>query len=328
MSQIKTVARRELRAYFRSPVALIFLGAFLFATLIFFFWVGKFFSRNIADIRPLFEWLPFLLIFLVGALTMRLWSEEHRSGTVEVLLTLPVPTSRLVLGKFFGGLTLVVVALLLTLGIPITVSMMGDLDWGPVFGGYVAALLVASTYLALGLCFSAATDNMIVSLLLSWLGCFLLYLPGAQPVVSSVGMPWSEILRDIGTGSRFASIQRGVIDVRDLVYYASLTVGFLFLNVVILEARRWSAGPCSERIRSATRVATCLVVANVVLLNVILAPVSWARADLTERNEHSISKVTKKLLKDLDAPLVLRGYFSKSSHPELAPLVPMIRDKI
>jgi ABC-2 type transport system permease protein len=327
-SQIKTVARRELRAYFRSPVALIFLGAFLIATLIFFFWVGKFFSRNIADIRPLFEWLPFLLIFLVGALTMRLWSEEHRSGTVEVLLTLPVPTSRLVLGKFFAGLALVVVALLLTLGIPITVSMMGDLDWGPVFGGYVAALLVASTYLALGLCFSAATDNMIVSLLLTWLGCFLLYLPGAQPVVASVGMPWSEILAGIGTGSRFASIQRGVIDLRDLVYYASLTVGFLFLNVVILEARRWSTGPRSEQTRSKTQIATGLVFANVILLNVILAPLGWARADLTERKEHSISPVTKKLLRQLDAPLLIRGYFSQTTHPELSPLVPMIRDKI
>jgi len=328
MKQILTVTRRELRSYFQSPVALIFLAAFLVSTLVFFFWVGQFFRRNLADVRPLFDWLPLLLIFIVGALTMRLWSEEQRSGTLEVLLTLPVRTSRLVLGKFFAGLGLVLVALLLTLAMPITVSMMGQLDWGPVFGGYLAAVLLASTYLAIGLCFSAATDNMIVSLLLTWAACFLIYLPGADPVVSAFGLPLSEILRGIGTGSRFESIQRGVLDIRDLVYYGSLTVGFLFLNVVILEAKRWSRGASTRPKRSAARLAVGLVAANVVLLNVILAPVGWARVDLTERNEYSISPVTRKLLHGLDAPLLVRGYFSAKTHPLLAPLVPRIRDMI
>jgi len=327
MSQMTTVARRELKAYFQSPVAIIFLAAFLVTTLIFFFWVGKFFSRNIADVRPLFDWLPLLLIFLVGALTMRLWSEEQRSGTIEVLLTLPVKTSRLVLGKFIAGLGLVALALVLTLGIPITVSMLGDLDWGPVIGGYLAALLLAAAYLAIGLCFSAATDNMIVSLLLTWAACFLIYLPGAGPVVSSAGS-WGELLRAIGTGSRFESIERGVLDLRDLIYYGSLTVGFLFLNVVILEAKRWSRGASTRARRSAARIGVLLVFANLVLLNVITAPVARARADLTERDEYSISDVTKKILHQLDAPLLVRGYFSEDTHPELAPLIPRIRDMI
>lgn len=328
MNQIRTLARRELKAYFQSPVGLIFLAAFLVATLIFFFWVGTFFRRDLADVRPLFDWLPLLLIFLVGALTMRLWSEERRSGTLEVLLTLPVHTSRLVLGKFFAGLGLVLIALVLTLGIPITVSMMGELDWGPVFGGYLAAVLLASTYLAIGLCFSAATDNMIVSLLLTWVACFLIYLPGSETVVSTFGLPWSEVLRAVGTGSRFESIQRGVLDLRDLVYYGSLTAGFLFLNVVILKAKGWSDGASTRSKRTASRVAVLLVLVNVVLFDVILAPVGWARMDLTERNEYSISGVTKKLLRGLDAPLVIRGYFSDKTHPLLAPLVPRIRDMI
>ncbi|MFW5878748.1 MAG: ABC transporter permease, partial [Myxococcota bacterium] len=143
MRHIWSIAMRELRGYFQSAVAVIFLATFLAVVMFTFFWVDKFFARNIADLRPLFDWLPILLIFLVGALTMRLWSEEHRSGTIEILMTMPVPTHRLVLGKFLAGLLLVAIALALTLGLPLSVSMMGDLDWGPVVGGYLAALLLA-----------------------------------------------------------------------------------------------------------------------------------------------------------------------------------------
>ena len=123
-----------------------------------------FFARNIADVRPLFLWLPRLLIFLCAALTMRLWSEEQKLGTLEILLTLPVETRKLVIGKFLAALILVAVALALTFHVPIAVAMMGDLDWGPVIGGYAAALLLAAAYLAIGLCVSAITDNQIIAL--------------------------------------------------------------------------------------------------------------------------------------------------------------------
>jgi ABC-2 type transport system permease protein len=328
MKQVLTLARRELRAYFLSPVALIFLGTFLFVVLFSFFWVDTFFRRNIADVRPLFHWLPVLLVFLVSALTMRLWSEEQRTGTIEVLLTLPVRTHRLVLGKFLAGLTLVAVALLLTIGLPITVSMLGDLDWGPVIGGYVGALLLASAYLAIGLCISSGTDNPIVALILTALGCGLLYLVGSESVTSFAGNRWGEVLSKIGTGSRFESIQRGVIDLRDLLYYASLTVGFLLLNTVLLEAKRWSRGRSSRHRRIASSLGVALVFANLLALNLIVAPVGAVRLDLTSRKEYSISPVTKKLLEGLDAPLTIRGYFSAKTHPLLAPLVPRIRDLV
>ena len=137
MSALSSIVKKELRTAFNSQVAFIFLGVFVAVSLFSFFWVEKFFIRNIADVRPLFQWLPLLLIFLCGALTMRLWSEEHKMGTVELLLTLPVRLETLVLGKFVAGVLLVSLGLLITAGVPFTVSMMGDLDWGPVAGGYL-----------------------------------------------------------------------------------------------------------------------------------------------------------------------------------------------
>ncbi len=232
---IRTIVRKELRSYFLSPVALIFLAVFLVAVLVDFFFLSAFFSRNLADVRPLFASLPFLLIFLVSAVTMRQWSEEQKMGTLEVLLTLPLKTSHLVLSKFAAGMVLVALALAFTLALPITVAQLGDLDMGPVVGGYVAALLLASTYMAIGLCVSAKTDNQIVALMVTATICAVMYALGADAVTKFVGNETGEFLRSLGTGSRFSSIERGVLDLRDLLYYGSLTVFFLVLNTYFLE---------------------------------------------------------------------------------------------
>ena len=151
LADVLKIAGKELAGFFASPAAFLFLGAFVAATLFAFFWVETFFARNIADVRPLFQWMPILLIFLVAALTMRAWAEERRSGTLELLLTAPVSPTALVLGKFIGGLALVAVALALTLPLTVSVALLGPLDWGPVFGGYVAALALAGAYVAIGL---------------------------------------------------------------------------------------------------------------------------------------------------------------------------------
>jgi ABC-2 type transport system permease protein len=328
MNQVLAVARKELRAYFLSPVALIFVGTFLAVTLFTFFWVETFFTRGIADIRPLFAWMPLLLIFLVAALTMKLWSEEQKLGTLETLLTLPVSVPKLVLGKFLAGVGLVGLALLLTLVVPITVSFMGDLDWGPVIGGYVGALLLAAAYLAIGLCISSSTDNPIVALIFTGLAGGGLYALGSNPLQNLAGQRTGEILRALGTGSRFESIQRGVIDVRDVVYYASLIVFFLVLNALLLEAKRWSTGAATRPRRLNETLLAGLAGANLIALNLWLAPVGGVRVDLTERNEYSVSPVTRDLLRSLEDPLLVRGYFSAKTHPLLAPLVPRIRDLI
>ena len=328
MKQTLSITRKELAGYFGSPMALIFVGAFLAATLFSFFWVDTFFARGIADVRPLFRWMPVLMIFLVAALTMRQWSEEQRSGTLEVLLTLPVSRIQLVAGKFLAVMALVAIALALTIFLPITVEMLGNLDWGPVFGGYLAAILLAAAYAAIGLFVSSRTDNQIVALIATVLLCGLFYLAGSGGVTDFVGDRVGEILRAIGSGSHFESIERGVVDLRDLLYYLSLTGIFLALNVASLDSKRWSTGKRTLPHRRGVILTTILVVLNLAVLNVWVFPLTGLRLDLTAQREYSLSETTRDLLRNLEEPLLIRGYFSERTHPLLAPLVPSIRDML
>ena len=178
---------------------------------------------------------------------MRQWSEEQRTGTLEMLLTLPVRLTDLVLGKFLAVMVMILMALALTLPLPITVSLLGNLDWGPVIGGYLAAILMAAAYAAIGLFISSRTDNQIVALISTAFLGGLFYLVGTRGITDFTGGQLSQILWAIGTGSRFESIQRGVIDLRDLVYYLSLAGIFLSLNVLSLESIRWSRGTARLR---------------------------------------------------------------------------------
>lgn len=326
MRQIFSVTRKELEGYFDSPLAIIFLGAFLAVELFTFFTAERFFARGIADVRPLFRWMPVLLIFLIAALTMRQWSEEQRSGTLEVMLTLPVRHIQLVLGKFLAVMAIVGLALLLTTPLPISVSILGNLDWGPVVGGYFAALLMAGAYAAIGLFISSRTDNQIVALLSTALLGGLFYLLGTRGVTDFVGGPASEILWALGTGSRFESIERGVIDLRDLVYYLSLTGIFLLLNTVSLDAIRWSQS--QEAYRRRVGITAGLLLANLLLINVWLFPLHGLRLDLTAGREFTISQTTRNLLDNLQEPLLMRAYISEQNHPLLSPLVPRIRDML
>lgn len=325
MHELLRISRKEMGAFFGSPVAWLFLGAFLAVTLFVFFWVETFFARNIADVRPLFQWMPVLLVFLVAALTMRLWSEERRAGTLEMLLTLPVAPWQLVLGKFLACLGLVGTALLLTLPLPLLVALLGPLDWGPVAGGYVAALFLAAAYTAIGLYVSARTDNAIVALIGTALVCCLVYLLGSNALTDLFGNRAGELLKLLGSGSRFESITRGVIDLRDLYYYLSLVGVFLALNVFTLERLRWAADRRGGHHRQ-WRLATGLLAANFVAANLWLQPIGWARADLTAGQIYSISDATRGYLAQLQEPLLIRGYFSAQTHPLLAPLVPEVRD--
>ncbi len=328
--QSASMTRKELEGYFGSPMALIFVGVFLAVTLFSFFWVDTFFARGIADVRPLFRWIPVLMIFLVAALTMRQWSEEERSGTLELLQSLPVSPIQLVIGKFLAVMALVTVALGLTIFLPITVEILGNLDWGPVIGGYLAALLLAAAYTAIGLFVSSRTDNQIVALILAVLLCGLFYLIGTRGVTDFFGDTVGEILRAIGSGSRFESIERGVIDLRDLLYYLSLTGIFLTLNSASLHSKRWSTGERTQRYRRAVTLTSILVVVNLVLANVWAFPLhaQALRLDLTEGRQYTLSQTTRDLLSNLQEPLLVRGYFSEKTHPLLAPLVPEIRDML
>jgi ABC-2 type transport system permease protein len=324
--QIWAVSRKELRAYFGSPLALIFIGVFLAASLFIFFWVETFFVRNVAEVRPLFRWMPVLMIFLVATLTMRQWSEEQRSGTFELLLTLPVKRTYIVIGKFLAVMALLVLSLVLTLSLPVTVSILGDLDWGPVIGGYVAAVLMAAAYVSIGLFVSSRTDNQIVSLILTALLCGALYLVGTSGVTNFAGETTSNLMRAISSGGRFESIERGVIDLRDLVYYVSITVFFLLLNVVSLDTRRWGKGSDTSAYRRNSALAVALAAVHLVALNAWIYPLAGLRIDLTADRQFSLSDTTRDIVRNLEEPLLMRGYFSEETHPLLTPLVPNIRD--
>jgi ABC-2 type transport system permease protein len=240
MTRIRAVTLRELRAYFNSPIAYVFLLVFAGAALFTFFNIGGFFSRGIADLRPLFNAVPFLMVLLVPALTMRLWAEESKQGTFEVLMTLPAEDYELVVGKFLASWGLLATGLILTLGLPVTVAALGDLDWGPVVGGYVGALLLGAAYLAVGQFVSATTENQILAFIVSLVICLILYGVGIETFAGLFPDRTASVLRAIGTGSRFQSIARGVIDLRDLAYYLSLTGFFLAASVAALRIRRWA----------------------------------------------------------------------------------------
>ncbi len=328
MKKILAIAGKELKLYFGSPMALIFVGVFLALTLFVFFWVDSFFARGAADVRALFEWMPLLMILLVSALTMHQWSREEESGNLQVLLTMPVRLGELVAGKFLSAFALVALALGLTLFLPLTVQSLGNLDWGPVIGGYLAALMLASSYIAIGLFASSRTDNQLVALIGTAAICGLLQAIGSPVVTDLFGAAAGDLLRQFGAGSRFESIQRGVIDLRDLVYYLSLALFFLALNILSLDSKRWSRGLHLRRHRLNGALGLALVGLNLLAFNLLLAPISAARLDLTQHREYSLSDVTKDLLGALQEPLLIRAYFSEESHPLLAPLIPRVQDTL
>ena len=321
------VAAKELRLFFGSPIGYLFLAAYLGLTLFVFFWVEKFFARNISDVRPMFEWLPVLLIFLCSALTMRIWSDERRTGTIEFIVTLPVTPWELVLGKFAACMTLLILALLLTLPLPISVAVVGNLDWGPVGAAYSAALLLGAAYLSIGLFVSSRSENQIVTLIISVLLCGVFYMLGSTFLTGLVSTNFADLLSELGSGSRFESITRGVLDVTDFYFYISITASFLVLNVFAVEMIGWTKRGAQER--HLNRSFVCgLVVLNLVVANIWIAQLPPLRWDVTAGQQYTMSSVTKRELSQLQEPLLIRGYFSAKTHPLLAPLVPQLRDLI
>lgn len=328
MKATLSIWRKEVNSYFSSPLALIFVGAFLAVSLFTFFYVDKFFTRNIADVRLLFRWMPTLLIFLSAALTMRQWSEEQQSGTLEILFTMPIKLLQMVLGKFLAVMTLVIVAIGLTLFLPITIASFGNLDSGPVVGGYLAAILMAGAYVAIGLFISSRTSNQIVALILTVAVCGIFQLASLRQVTDALSPDIVTFLRALGTGSRFESIERGVLDLRDLVYYLSLTAIFLGLNVLSLDVKRWGNGASTQGYRFNMQTGVALLTVNLLLFNAVLYPFTRARWDLTEGKEYSLSPATRDLLENLQEPLLIRGYFSEDNHPLLEPLIPQVEDML
>ena len=326
MNKIKRIAAKEIYGFFASSAAFWFLAPFLLMILFIFFWVDPFFARNSADLRPIFEAMPTLLVFLCSALTMKMWSEERRTGTLEFLLASPLSNLELVMGKFLGCFSLVILAILLTLPLPISIALFaGPLDWGPTIGGYLATLFLAAAYTAIGLAMSARTDNQIVSLLLSVFVCGLFLIVGSPTLTHLFNSEVSDVLTSLGSGAHFQSIARGIIDFRDLYYYSSITCAFLTLNILWLEEIRW-AGNRRKKSHQSFIFLVALCVANFIAANLWLKIINPCRVDLTEGKIYSLSPATRKYLDSMTEPLLIRGYFSKRNHPLLQSTIPRLKD--
>ncbi|HET6201855.1 MAG TPA: ABC transporter permease [Planctomycetota bacterium] len=240
MRRALVLARRELRAYFDSPIAYIFLVVFLaLSSYFFFFQIQGFFFVGQATMRIYFEILPYLLLLVVPALTMRLWAEERRAGTEELLLTFPLRPLEVVAGKFLAAFALVALTLLLSLPLAFTVASLGPLDWGPVVGGLLGGALLGASYLAFGMFVSSLTRNQIVAFILTLVGLLVLVTVGSTLVLARAPSALAPFLEAVDLESHFKAIARGVPDLRDLFFYLSFIGFFLYLNAAALAWRRW-----------------------------------------------------------------------------------------
>ncbi|WP_108471121.1 ABC transporter permease subunit [Rhodanobacter thiooxydans] len=242
MNPVNAVLRRELRSYFVTPVAYVFLVIFLVLAGILTFYVGDFYERGQADLQPFFTMHPWLYLILVPAITMRMWAEEVKGGTLELLLTLPLTLWQAMLGKFLAAWLFIGLALLLTFPIWITVNYLGSPDNGVILAGYLGSWLMAGSFIAIGACLSALTRSQVVAFILTALVCVLLILAG-QPQVQdffSGTLPRKLInaVAHLSMLRHFEAIARGVLDVRDLVYFLLSTVGWLIAGVLLLDLKR------------------------------------------------------------------------------------------
>jgi ABC-2 type transport system permease protein len=241
MRNVFIVARRELAAYFATPVAVVFIVIFLALQGALTFNLGNFFDRNQADLAPFFNFLPWVFLLLIPALTMRLWAEERRLGTIELLLTLPITQGQAVLGKFLAAWAFCAIALALTFPFIITVNILGRPDNGVIATGYAGGLLVAGAFLSIGSALSAATKNQVIAFVLAVAVCFL-FAVASYPLVTDFlaksSPALAEIVRRLSVAERFQGFTRGVVSLRDLIFFASFIGFWLFLNTVIVEHRK------------------------------------------------------------------------------------------
>jgi ABC-2 type transport system permease protein len=238
MRGLAGVYKRELSGYFNSPIAYIFIVVFLLLASWLFF--RGYFLYAQADLRPFFSLLPWMFLFFVPAVSMRLWAEERKLGTAELLLTLPVRDEEIILGKFLAGLTLVTLTVVLEFPLLLLTAYLGDVDPGPVVGGVLGAVFLGGAYLAIGLFLSSVTDNQIVAFILGVVVSFGLFIVGENLVLITAPTSLAPLMHSLGLGAHFESMGRGVIDSRDVVYYLSVIVFFLYLNRLAVRERRWA----------------------------------------------------------------------------------------
>ena len=241
---ILAIFKREFRGYFATPVAYVFIAIFLFLNGLFTFYLGAFYESNQADLEPFFRFHPWLYLFLIPAIAMRLWSEERKTGTIELLMTLPITTAEAVVGKYLAAWCFTGVALVLTFPIWLTVNYLGNPDNTVILASYIGSMIMAGGFLAIGSCISALTKNQVIAFVISVVICFLFILSGFQMVLD-LFRNWApqaitDAIASFSFLTHFSSIKKGVIDIRDIIYFAALISFWLYANVVVIDARKAS----------------------------------------------------------------------------------------
>src|SRR5690606_27844394 len=242
MRNIGVIFKREFASYFATPLAFVFIVIFLLLAGAFAFYLGGFYERGQADLLPFFNYHTWLYLFLIPALSMRLWAEERKSGSIELLMTLPVTTWQAVVGKYLAAWCFAGVALALTFPMWITVNYLGDPDNGAIFAAYVGSFLLAGGFLAIGACLSAATRNQVIAFIFTVVVCFGFLLSGF-PLVLGLFDGWApqpvvDAIASLSFLTHFASISKGVIDLRDLLYFAALITAWLIANTIVLDMKK------------------------------------------------------------------------------------------
>jgi ABC-2 type transport system permease protein len=242
MRNVAVIFRREFASYFATPLAFVFIVIFLVLAGAFAFYLGGFYERGQADLTPFFNYHPWLYLFLIPALSMRLWAEERKSGSIELLMTLPVTTLQAVIGKYLAAWAFAGLALALTFPIWITVNYLGDPDNGAILAAYVGSLLMAGGFLAIGACLSAATRNQVIAFIFTVVICFGFLLSGFA-LVLGLFEGWApqavvDAIASLSFLTHFSSISKGVIDIRDLIYFAVLIAAWLAANAIVLDMKK------------------------------------------------------------------------------------------
>ncbi|MGB1799324.1 MAG: ABC transporter permease subunit [Gammaproteobacteria bacterium] len=244
MSAMFSIYKREFTSYFVTPVAYVFIVIFLFMTGIFTFYIGAFYESNQADLEPFFRFHPWLYLFLIPAISMRLWSDERKSGTIELLMTLPVSITDAVVGKYLAAWSFTAVALALTFPMWFTVNYLGDPDNTVILASYIGSLIMAGGFLAIGSCISAFTKSQVIAFVISVVICFMFILSGF-PMVLNLFQGWApqavvDAIASFSFLTHFNSIKKGVIDMRDIIYFGALIIFWLYVNVVVIQAKKAS----------------------------------------------------------------------------------------
>ena len=235
MKSNSAIFKREFNSFFNSTIAYIFITVFL--VLVNFFFFKSFFMNGVLSMRSFFDLTPWILLFFIPSVTMKVWAEEKRAKTNEILFTLPVSDWNIIMGKFWGAFAFVALTILLTINIPITLMLMGKVDLGPIIGGYFGLLFLAGTYIAIGMFTSSITSNQIIAYILGAVIAFSFYIISQQFVIFTASSFFTSVFTTLGLSYHYSSISRGVLDIYDIVYFMGFIAVFLLLNYIIIKKR-------------------------------------------------------------------------------------------